>query len=522
MRLIFCLVITMLIMTTVAWGQNIAAPQKTDSTFVTKVGDADAGDLGADIKAGKSIKFTIKIDRVVGSTTSVGALESPGTLINNGIIAPYVTVKLLAYDIDRDYEERPECSPREFDQILINGYDIGKNGEPVYLNGKNKAWRTNSFDVPISIIRFGIYDRVSGQWLGSGENQFEIKISTKTASYPSGTYPCNPPEPDVQWSAKVKWAAISFKAMYPVIMVHGTESSGAFFTNNNFIDPFNRSYILYDNSINLDTNLIDIHGNRLAIEIPRIAKERFHVKHVHIVAHSQGGIDTRDFLARTMPKGDLSVLSLITLATPHHGSPGADYAEDSAKAAVPGSSNKTRVLAAQARGTTAATPNLRVAYMEKDFNPTNDPKLPDSLSVDGRSSPVQYFALAGNADGNGNGMIDVAESQGMDPFTHYYVSPQIVVATLLWRLVGEVDRTTLEDKDFPSPDDPSGTITITLKVVKEVPNKVFLPNDIIVSVKSAQHAKFTFLGERNGHNHSFMGKDDIATEVIAKIRSINP
>jgi triacylglycerol lipase len=50
-------------------------------------------------------------------------------------------------------------------------------------------------------------------------------------------------------------------------------------------------------------------------------------KSVNIVAHSMGGLDARYMISRLQPTG-VKVKSLITVATPHHGSPFADYLID--------------------------------------------------------------------------------------------------------------------------------------------------------------------------------------------------
>ena len=83
------------------------------------------------------------------------------------------------------------------------------------------------------------------------------------------------------------------------------------------------------------TLLYDITAGRwdaelLGVFIPALAAE-FGAKHAHLVAHSKGGLDVREFLASTIPP-NFGVLSLTTLSTPHHGSVGADYALDSASA----------------------------------------------------------------------------------------------------------------------------------------------------------------------------------------------
>ena len=73
----------------------------------------------------------------------------------------------------------------------------------------------------------------------------------------------------------------------------------------------------------------DRHGRqpRLAAqyEIPAIAKS-FGATGIHLVAHSKGGLDVREYLAQYQPSHDkeFKVLSYTTLSTPHNGSALAD------------------------------------------------------------------------------------------------------------------------------------------------------------------------------------------------------
>jgi hypothetical protein len=479
-KLLLCFATAILFVPSTALGQP-KAPNKTDSTFVIKAGDANAGNLGANVRAGSSITFTLNIDRVVGATNSQGVLNAPSSLIMNEVIKEFATLKVAAFDIDRDNEDAPNCTPREFDEVLLNGQKIGKNGAPAYLNGKNARWRVTTFKVPISLLKFGIY--VNGQWQGPGANQFEIKVSTLQPL----TFPCG--NDIITWTARVQWAAISFDALYPVLMIHGTQSNGASWDATRFTEPFRNAGIPYDN------------GDILKMEIPRIAKDIFHVKHVHVVAHSQGGLDTRDFLGRTIPKGDISVLTLTAFCTPNNGSPGADYAEDSVGASYWSSDSTVRTFAAQRQGTTRATPNLRVTYMTGTFNPSNI--LPDTLTVEGKTNAVKYSVIGADADINGNRSIESNESAG-------FVSPanNAIIAQRLYDLVGEVAYTRVDTL-------PGGTT-----VVREIRNPSFLLNDLIVSETSFQHPKFSFLGLRDFH-HLTVRNPGTAAEAITIIKANN-
>src|SRR5262249_58080376 len=107
-------------------------------------------------------------------------------------------------------------------------------------------------------------------------------------------------------------------ALAPVIMVHGNGqgddgNGGRFWDGSvldsqdangvwsrlqmpqNVTDSFKAAYIPYDNSISMPSNPIATHGRLLAQLVPAKAAE-FGAKHVHLICHSKGGLDLRDFL----------------------------------------------------------------------------------------------------------------------------------------------------------------------------------------------------------------------------------
>ncbi|MGH9901633.1 MAG: esterase/lipase family protein, partial [Pyrinomonadaceae bacterium] len=285
-------------------------PEITDSNFVL---DAGPGlDTGCTFRSGGPLRIPVKIDRVVGDVQGDQRLADPQTLIQNGVVSKFATLRMPAFDID--YNGAPGFPP-ERDRVLFNGVDIGPQGGVAYLTGDDGIWKLNEFQIPIELIRFG--KRNPGGAPTPGDNVIEIRIDQASGNQEN-------------WCMSIDWAAIRFDALAPVIMIHGNNSNGQFFSDFNFIQPFQQQKIPFDNSINMQTDFIAVHGNLLATLIPNKAKE-FGARSVHLIAHSKGGLDSRDFLARTLPS-NFGVLSLTTLATPHHGSVGADYAIDSKNA----------------------------------------------------------------------------------------------------------------------------------------------------------------------------------------------
>ena len=97
-------------------------------------------------------------------------------------------------------------------------------------------------------------------------------------------------------------------------------------------------------------------------------------KSVNIVAHSMGGLDARYMISQLKPAG-VDVKSLITVATPHHGSPFADYLIDAI-----GPNYLPRMYQLWERTTgwePSAFSQLTTKYMTDEFNP----RTPDDPTV---------------------------------------------------------------------------------------------------------------------------------------------
>ncbi|KAK4042647.1 Alpha/Beta hydrolase protein [Parachaetomium inaequale] len=97
-------------------------------------------------------------------------------------------------------------------------------------------------------------------------------------------------------------------------------------------------------------------------------------KSVNIVAHSMGGLDARYMISQLQP-ASVNVKSLITVATPHHGSPFADYLIDGI-----GPNYLPRLYNLWERTTgwePSAFSQLTTKYMAEEFNP----RTPDDPTV---------------------------------------------------------------------------------------------------------------------------------------------
>jgi hypothetical protein len=282
-----------------------------------------------------------------------------------------------------------------------------------------------------------------------------------------------------------------------------------------FIDAL--EHIPFDNSISMRTAPIDDHAVLLGKSIPEIAAS-FGARHAHLVAHSKGGLDSRAFLAKTIPE-NFGVLSLITLSTPHQGSSGPDYQIDAVGANASHSDSTVRTNLGKLTLPNAGTPSLRVDAAA-EFNRTNVPALPNQFVVDGEVDPVAYRSISADMNLNdshedGDPTIEYNEAfalaaQGRMPDAIYTRVVQTV-----YRLVGSVQKTRTE------------TITVgdrgqyTVKVVREVPAPQFRLNDAAVTQESASVGPFHEIAHLK-RNHSTIAHPVTGTLVLNEIRRIQP
>lgn len=536
MKTILCFLLVTLFAIPAAFGQQ-PAPKKTDSTFI-----AESGDLNVAKSAGQTISFTIKIDRVVAETDSDGGLPSANIsqLFGNKIIKDQVTLTISAYDVDRDYAEFRNCTPREFDRVKVNGYNIGTDNAEVFLDGTDKQWRKVSFQVPTQFIKFGKWmcdgNGENCSWQGEGINMIEITVSTAAPN----PYQCG--STTVNWDTKVSWGAIKVKALYPVVMIHGYDSNNGFWTKHDFAGPFKEQKILFDASIalpNKGKGSVLTDSDSVKNSVSAIAAQ-FHVKHIHLVAHSKGGLIVRNYVANSPP--GIAILSVTTLSTMHHGTVIADFSLDFDEvtwlgAAFSGvdvvSGLVLFFISAKVARTDEALKFMRVSYVEKTFNPGN--KLPDKMSVDDEETNVSYFSFG--ADANLNKNFTGGQPPFGDPVNgSAIIEPNEVAGSafegktlgnlaagrsydLLYKYATthvKYIKVPILNKRIPT--------TVSFDKVLEVERPDNTINDFFVTVQSTRYtqsfAGATFLTQPlENRNHQLIADPDIARKVITKIKS---
>jgi hypothetical protein len=530
--LIYNISFTLQTSVTSAVASPFKRPQATDTTFVSP--DQPSLNTGCTYRSGGPLKIKIPISRVISDASESGTPPPFESLISNGFISPYATLRMPAFDVN--YNDIGPTYQPERDHVIVNGINIGPLG--TYLKGQGEKWVMNEIQVPISYLRFGKRNR--GGLPTPGDNEIEIQIDEANINSFQD-----------RWCTSIAWASLQFDAIAPVVMIHGNNSNGQFFENFDFVKPFKDYSIPYDNTITMETDSRAVHAQLLDTLIRARAAE-FGVKHVHLVAHSKGGLDSREFLENLVCNGTttgLGVLSLITLSTPHHGSVGVDYEllVDDPRVSVFASEDSDNFIRATLMwlyilknppSRDRGHPDLRPSAA-REFNSRNLPNLPLSLTVDGETKPVQYFTFGSDADVDNSRLqgfpipiitYDEIAGSGMDFFGSQVVAAPYVAFAVeqAYRLLGEVSSVDLGVHVHPAHTvvQEDGT---TLDVpeyrtyyVKETRNSEFKLNDFLVTQESSKMPSPFIAQPMTKANHATIANPGIGQMVVNLIRSIQP
>lgn len=142
---------------------------------------------------------------------------------------------------------------------------------------------------------------------------------------------------------------------------------------------------------------------------------------VNIIAHSMGGLDARYMISRLLPSAPptVRVASLTTIATPHRGSPAADFLLDPSSRFFPLHLPRLYGLLTRAGLGTEAFAQLTTAYARDVFNPaTPDAPGVRYFSYGADAAPLSPFsvfrlphAVVAAAEGANDGLVSVASSR---------------------------------------------------------------------------------------------------------------
>ena len=242
-------------------------------------------------------------------------------LIKTGLLSRYATLKIPGYDVDSGASPKAPKQP-EVDIVSFNGKKVRDHSGR--LNGIDNEWKINSYRIPITEVKFAWYETHIDknniiQWKlpSGGNNQVRIDIDTANANNNLEV-----------WCIEVDWATLSFKAMSPIILMHGLGETGKFFEKSGFMTEPEKMGLVVDNFIRINPTSFANSGLNINSQLPQVIRS-YDVDSIHFVAHSKGGLDLRNYLAvhHHSNSKDFKILSYTSLSTPHNGSVFGDLLE---------------------------------------------------------------------------------------------------------------------------------------------------------------------------------------------------
>jgi triacylglycerol lipase len=485
----------------------IAPLKPNDTRFIVNGGEGL--DTVCTFRPEGPLVITLPVKRVVGKTNSDGTLQDVGGMLQTGVISSKARLRLPVFDVD--LAGAPGLPP-EIDFILFNGVVIGS------LSGSNNTWKLNEFEVPIDLVRFGTRN-ASGEPT-PGNNEIKILIDQASGS-------------DINWCTAVDWVEMTFKAVSPVILVHGNGQKGKFYKDTGFESYLESQHILFDHSIDLRRFPIYTNAGRIDQQLPDIVKS-FGVDSIHLVAHSKGGIDSRAYLAVYQHSHDneFKVLSLNTLSSPHDGTILTDVLQARKEAVemigklgrieyinFPDWTRQMVFFVTFDEGLQSLTTN-NIAI----FNRENLPALPPNLSI---------TAVGADADKNENGQIDrnPDEYAGMRLFNFFLrnsdpvsSAPGRFAMDSVYQILRNTDHVELECCRTET------VLGVPRKIatIRAAPSAIVIPNDILVTGASAIGARsieprsfrnLLYLAGA-GRDHGTIADAGVAAQVVVWILAI--
>jgi hypothetical protein len=257
------------------------APPSNDSTFVI-----DGLNAGCFSSGDHSLSINIPVKRVVGD---------PQRLLAYGLMQGTATLKLPAFDVDS--AGGSGINP-ERDRVYFNGNPV----TPQFLTGQSDGWALNTFTIDSRWINFPP-DPGDGKMPAPAMNTVRIVIDTGNTEIPSCT--------------SVDWAALSIRVARPVLLVHGFLIAQEWGTWQFRLGSMGLPYYAADVG-----TLSNIYQNalQLATQVPML-RRRWGVDSLNILAHSKGGLDSRQYVENID-----GVPTLFQIGSPNGGTPLADLA----------------------------------------------------------------------------------------------------------------------------------------------------------------------------------------------------
>jgi hypothetical protein len=453
------------------------------------------------------VVIKIPITRYVGETTPSGSLTQPALLKANHVLSGFARLTLPVWDVDPPNQN----GPSEVDVLTVNGNRI----DPVStLSGADGAWRLDEFMVPIEYLRFPSLSPQLGSPPDTSVAVNNIQIDIDTAS----------PNHDL-WCAGFDWAQLSFSAMAPVILVHGTNADHTSWDETpdfkNHLGSLGIPY--YYQTVDIGKNSsADTNANNLCTQLNQLAVW-FGTNYFNLITHSKGATDSRRFFNQNyrnpgcaVGTGDAPVpfriQTMTSLDTPSQGTMLSDVSVATANTSFGTHSNDPNVdsllssswLASYFGAPQPPALNLQTIAGMAAFNEANTVKPPG----------VSYFSVAADADANHDGHVNCAEAK---PLLGIECA---IAADTMYQVLGNITSVTIVKKTVVLQSE--GLPYEQTYDFVQATHGPFMPNDLTSTVDSTHYTRdFTPILTTTA-NHSSVKNAATAQVVVDKIQEAFP
>jgi len=267
-----------------------------------------------------------------GALNPDGTLADPAGLIISGVVSEKATLKIIYNDGAGEAEINGHAFPvgaRPLDdQVMVNGHLLKDH----LRSPPDAVSFANPHHTMMNVVEFDIaYLKFPHRTPGSISPEVQNGITNVLTIIPNlEVFGGSSPSPStIQCGSEQRdpgplgFATIEFKAMAPIVLVHGIRAGPSSDPNQaNWFDPY--TFVpgvptLYQNGwfrkpfdeakapysvLTFDEDTIEDGAKRLRAPIQQVAAS-FGSRYIHMVAHSKGGLWSRAFLAN-----ELSSLSL--------------------------------------------------------------------------------------------------------------------------------------------------------------------------------------------------------------------
>lgn len=403
----------------------------------------------------------------------------------------------------------PACEDDSFDQLYLNGEPIGFVDRLLQPEGGHFRLVQS---VPIGSLRFPeLAD--PGKAPTPRINVLAIEPDGSNSGYPEGR--C--------YETAADGGAVGIRTASPVVLVHGNGSDSGFWLRHGFAPVLIDAKLNVEGCsaptcrrpIDLKTRPLEVNAETLETDISQILR-MYGADSFHIVAHSKGGLDSRGMLPAL--SSTLQLVSMTTLGTPHDGSLLADLIQARRGEIVRASSFAYRgfpsfaPLLVELTPTDLGKPSL-TTFSARDFA-RNVFTLPDA----------DYYQVAGDADRNGTGTIDLAteiqalrvDAPKLDRLAS--VSPSLAIRSvdLVYRVLRNVASVSVDLVRDTTPGGKGALVAVISATAGPA-----RPNDTLVTVASAlgsgsisaRSAGSSTYDGAAGRNHSNVADAGVAARV---------